>query len=62
MTNQQQLIQSLLVPIIWLLCLYLLLQEGSVLVSTIWGIFGIWYITKGVQWNWKKLLDENEFY
>jgi hypothetical protein len=62
MTNQQKFIQSLLVPIIWLLCLYFLLQEGSVLVSIIWGIFGIWYITKGVKYNWKKLLDEHEYY
>jgi hypothetical protein len=62
MTKQQKLIQSLLVPIVWLLCLYVLLQEGSVLVSVFWGILGIWYITKGVKYDWKKLLDKHEFY
>ena len=62
MTKQQKLIQSLLMPIVWLLCLYVLLQEGSVLVSVFWGIFGIWYIIKGVKYDWKKLLDEHEFH
>ena len=62
MSTVQKISQTLVVPVIWLFCLYLLLLEQSYYLSIIWTATGVWYITCGVSLDWKKIMGENVGY